>query len=71
MTQLCRYAGAVDLVCHHNQRVVDSVTNRQPVELAQQRVCVAPPRSLGACRTILAALFCTRCSVWIMLVCEP
>jgi len=39
---------AVDLVSHHSQLVVDSVTNRQPVELAQQRICicVAPPRCL-------------------------
>jgi len=34
--------GAVDLVSHDSQLVVDCVTNRQPVELAQQRVCVAP-----------------------------
>jgi len=44
-----RYAGktsAVDVVSHHSQLVVDSMTNRQPVELAQQRVCVEPPRCL-------------------------
>jgi len=46
MTQVCRQTGAVDLVRHHSQLVVDSVTNRQPVELEQQQVCVAPPRCL-------------------------
>jgi len=31
----------VNVVSHHSQLVVDSETNWQPVELAQQQVCVA------------------------------
>jgi len=36
----------VDLVSHHSQLVFDSVTNRQPMELEQQQVCVALPQCL-------------------------
>jgi len=43
MTQVCKQTVAVDLVSHHSRLVVDSVTNWQPMELAQQWACVAPP----------------------------
>jgi len=45
-TNVANETGAVDPVYHHSQLVVDSLTNQQPVELAQQRACVAPPQCL-------------------------